>query len=253
MIWFALWALWGPQLCWANSIMCSLPHHSSFGAIFDFLTFSWDGTSLISFPFPLAGVGLVTRKMGNSLSPTVEVTLEGDTYTLTTTSTFKTSAISFKLGVEFDEETLDGRNVKSIITLDGNKLTQEQKGDKPTTIVREFTALRATLPTTICSLRRSDSFWPDPLSGSTLNTCHSLGRCCARLRSALFVGALQCSWWALHYTRLFATLFISLFHSTTLDLFCLWVICLVFSETSDKQVNLYFPRFARHFAVVTNV
>uniref|UniRef100_A0A6P4G0U4 Fatty acid-binding protein, muscle n=1 Tax=Drosophila rhopaloa TaxID=1041015 RepID=A0A6P4G0U4_DRORH len=86
----------------------------------------------------LAGVGLVTRKMGNSLSPTVEVTLEGDTYTLTTTSTFKTSAISFKLGQEFDEETLDGRNVKSIITLDGNKLTQEQKGDKPTTIVREF-------------------------------------------------------------------------------------------------------------------
>ncbi|XP_017018623.1 fatty acid-binding protein [Drosophila kikkawai] len=84
------------------------------------------------------GVGLVTRKMGNSLSPTVEVTLEGDTYTMTTTSTFKTSSISFKLGVEFDEETLDGRNVKSIITLDGNKLTQEQKGDKPTTIVREF-------------------------------------------------------------------------------------------------------------------
>ncbi|EDX13356.1 GD20655 [Drosophila simulans] len=95
--------------------MCSLAHNSSFG------------------------VRLVTRKMGNSLSPTVEVTLEGDTYTLTTTSTFKTSAISFKLGVEFDEETLDGRNVKSIITLDGNKLTQEQKGDKPTTIVREFT------------------------------------------------------------------------------------------------------------------
>ena len=85
------------------------------------------------------GVGLVTRKMGNSLSPTVEVTLEGDTYTLTTTSTFKTPANSFKLGVEFDEATLHGRNVKSIITLDGNKLTQEQKGDKPTTIVREFT------------------------------------------------------------------------------------------------------------------
>ncbi|XP_034665580.1 probable fatty acid-binding protein [Drosophila subobscura] len=85
------------------------------------------------------GVGLVLRKMGNSISPTVEVTLEGDTYTLTTTSTFKTSAISFKLGEEFDEETLDGRKVKSIITLDGNKLIQEQKGDKPSTIVREFT------------------------------------------------------------------------------------------------------------------
>ncbi|BFF88991.1 probable fatty acid-binding protein [Drosophila madeirensis] len=85
------------------------------------------------------GVGLVLRKMGNSISPTVEVTIEGDTYTLTTTSTFKTSSISFKLGEEFDEETLDGRQVKSIITLDGNKLIQEQKGDKPSTIVREFT------------------------------------------------------------------------------------------------------------------
>lgn len=81
---------------------------------------------------------MVLRKMGNTVSPTVEVTVDGDTYTLTTTSTFKTSAISFKLGEEFDEETLDGRKVKSVITLDGNKLTQEQKGDKPSTIVREF-------------------------------------------------------------------------------------------------------------------
>lgn len=82
---------------------------------------------------------MVLRKMGNTVSPTVEITQDGDTYTLTTTSTFKTSAISFKLGEEFDEETLDGRKVKSVITLDGNKLTQEQKGDKPSTIVREFT------------------------------------------------------------------------------------------------------------------
>lgn len=82
---------------------------------------------------------MIMRKAGNSVSPTVEVTQDGDTYTLTTTSTFKTSTISFKLGEEFDEETLDGRKVKSIITLEGNKLTQEQKGDKPSTIVREFT------------------------------------------------------------------------------------------------------------------
>jgi len=89
--------------------------------------------------FFLLGVGMVLRKMGNTVSPTVEVTQDGDTYTLTTTSTFKTSAISFKLGEEFDEETLDGRKVKSVITLEGNKLIQEQKGDKPSTIVREFT------------------------------------------------------------------------------------------------------------------
>ncbi|KAI8121845.1 probable fatty acid-binding protein [Lucilia cuprina] len=85
------------------------------------------------------GVGMVLRKMGNSVSPTVELKKEGDVYTFTTSSTFKTSTISFKLGEEFDEETLDGRKVKSVCTMDGNKLVQEQKGDKPSTIVREFT------------------------------------------------------------------------------------------------------------------
>lgn len=87
----------------------------------------------------IIGVGLVLRKMGNTVSPTLELTKEGDEYTLHTVSTFKSTAIKFKLGEEFDEETLDGRKVKSIITMDGNKLIQEQKGDKAHTIVREFT------------------------------------------------------------------------------------------------------------------
>ena len=82
---------------------------------------------------------MVLRKMGNSVTPTVELKKEGDVYTFTTSSTFKTSSITFKLGEEFDEETLDGRKVKSVCTMDGNKLVQEQKGDKPSTIVREFT------------------------------------------------------------------------------------------------------------------
>lgn len=87
------------------------------------------------------------RKMGNTVSPTVELVKEGDEYVFNTVSTFKSTSIKFKLGEEFDEETLDGRKVKSIITLDGNKLVQEQKGDKPHTIVREFsdTALVATM------------------------------------------------------------------------------------------------------------
>lgn len=78
--------------------------------------------------------------MGNTVSPTVELIKDGDEYTFSTVSTFKSTALKFKLGEEFDEETLDGRKVKSIFTLDGNKLVQEQKGDKPHTIVREFTA-----------------------------------------------------------------------------------------------------------------
>lgn len=82
---------------------------------------------------------MVLRKMGNTVSPTIELTKEGDEYTLNTVSTFKTISIKFKLGEEFDEETLDGRKVKSIMTLDGNKLIQEQKGDKAHKIIREFT------------------------------------------------------------------------------------------------------------------
>lgn len=78
--------------------------------------------------------------MGNTVSPTVKLEKSDDMYTLTTTSTFKTTTIKFKLGEEFDEDTLDGRKVKSVIKMEGdNKLIQEQKGDKPTTITREFT------------------------------------------------------------------------------------------------------------------
>ncbi|KMQ97189.1 myelin p2 [Lasius niger] len=85
------------------------------------------------------GVGMVTRKMGATVSPVVELTEKDGVYTLKTTSTFKNTEIKFKLGEEFEEETVDGRKVKSICTLDGNKLVQVQKGDKNTTIDREFT------------------------------------------------------------------------------------------------------------------
>lgn len=77
--------------------------------------------------------------MGSSVSPVVELTENNGLYTLKTTSPFKNSEIKFKLGEEFDEETPDGRKVKCVCTLDGNKLVQIQKGEKQTTIEREFT------------------------------------------------------------------------------------------------------------------
>lgn len=86
----------------------------------------------------VAGVGFVLRKIGNSVSPTVELKKDGDKFTLVTSSTFKNSEISFELGKEFDEETLDGRQVKSVMTLEGNKLIQKQGGDPASEIIREF-------------------------------------------------------------------------------------------------------------------
>lgn len=85
------------------------------------------------------GVSIVTRKMGATVNPVVELTESDGVYTLKTTSPFKNSEIKFKLGEEFDEETPDGRKVKSVCTLEGNKLIQVQKGDKETTIEREYT------------------------------------------------------------------------------------------------------------------
>lgn len=79
------------------------------------------------------------RQVGNSVYPTVELTKNGDEYTFSTSSTFKNTVIKFKEGQEFDEETLDGRKIKSVITFDGNKMIHDQKGDKGHIIYREFT------------------------------------------------------------------------------------------------------------------
>ncbi|XP_025423288.1 fatty acid-binding protein, muscle isoform X1 [Sipha flava] len=86
------------------------------------------------------GVGMLTRKMGNTVSPVVELTKTDDgKYSLSSNSAFKNTSIKFNLNEEFDEETPDGRKVKSTITQEGNKLIHVQKNDKlSTTIVREF-------------------------------------------------------------------------------------------------------------------
>ena len=63
-------------------------------------------------------IGFVLRKVGNNTTANEEWIIEGDDITVKFTSTFKNKTLKFKLGVEIDEETLDGRNVKvSIITI----------------------------------------------------------------------------------------------------------------------------------------
>lgn len=95
---------------------------------------------LSSNPFAslFVGVGMVLRKMGNSVSPTVHLEKNGDDFSFHTVSTFKTTIVKFKLGVESEQETLDGRKVGTTFTLDGNVLTQVEKGDKKSVVVRTF-------------------------------------------------------------------------------------------------------------------
>lgn len=69
-------------------------------------------SSLINSSLLSTGVGLITRKAANAVTPTVELRKEGDVYNLVTSSTFKTTEVKFKPGEEFDEDRADGAKVR---------------------------------------------------------------------------------------------------------------------------------------------
>jgi len=88
-------------------------------------------------------VNVMLRKMASTATPTMEVSEEAGTFQLKTATTFKTTTITFKLNEPFDEETADGRKVKSTMTWEAGTLVHDQKGDpekgqKDTVIRRTF-------------------------------------------------------------------------------------------------------------------
>jgi hypothetical protein len=85
------------------------------------------------------GMNILKRGAAAVASATVTVSQDGENWIINTNSTFGKTEIKFKLGEEFDEDRLDGAKVKSTITLEGNKMTQVQKGGKnDVIIIREF-------------------------------------------------------------------------------------------------------------------
>jgi len=89
------------------------------------------------------GVGLILRKTAGTIKPTVIISNDGDKWTLKMQSTLKSSEVTATLGVEFDEKTLDGRESKSVLTLENpSRLVHVQKDPKSgkvvTSIVREI-------------------------------------------------------------------------------------------------------------------
>ncbi|XP_068189577.1 fatty acid-binding protein, heart [Antennarius striatus] len=104
------------------------------------------------------GLGLATRTAGCITKPTTIISVKDGVVTLRTESSIKSTEISFKLDEKFDEVTADGRNVKSIVTLENGKLVHTQTwDDKETTLVREISGdngdnltLTLTLEDVIC-------------------------------------------------------------------------------------------------------
>ena len=88
-------------------------------------------------------VNFLLRKAATVSSPVMEVSKEGDLWSIKTSTSLKSMELKFEIGKEFEETTADGRDVIACVTLDGNKLVTVQKakkaGEKSTKSVREFT------------------------------------------------------------------------------------------------------------------
>lgn len=76
--------------------------------------------------------------LAKAATPQVEYSADGDNWTVVTTG-LKDTTVKFKVGVEQDDETTDGRKVKTVYHLEGpTKLVQKEKWDgKEATLVRE--------------------------------------------------------------------------------------------------------------------
>eukprot|EP00090_Calanus_glacialis_P019662 TRINITY_DN3016_c0_g1_i1.p1 TRINITY_DN3016_c0_g1~~TRINITY_DN3016_c0_g1_i1.p1 ORF type:complete len:163 (-),score=42.47 TRINITY_DN3016_c0_g1_i1:151-639(-) len=85
------------------------------------------------------GVNWFTRKIACALYPTAtnKQTPNGD-ITVETSSTFKSTSITFRLDTPFEESTADGRTVSTTAVVNGNKIVKTQVGNPTTIETREF-------------------------------------------------------------------------------------------------------------------
>ncbi|XP_028567052.2 cellular retinoic acid-binding protein 2 [Podarcis muralis] len=85
------------------------------------------------------GVNVMLRKIAVAAAskPAVEIKQDGESFYIKTSTTVRTTEISFKIGEEFEEQTVDGRPCKSLAKWESNnKMVCEQrllKGDGPKT------------------------------------------------------------------------------------------------------------------------
>merc|ERR1711915_756960 len=76
------------------------------------------------------GFNIITRKMLGSVHPAVEITIDGNKWTITTKVAVKTMVHTFNIGEEAELEGPDGNKQKVKMILEGNALVQNNLGDK---------------------------------------------------------------------------------------------------------------------------
>eukprot|EP00092_Neocalanus_flemingeri_P011701 GFUD01012617.1.p2 GENE.GFUD01012617.1~~GFUD01012617.1.p2 ORF type:complete len:138 (+),score=55.42 GFUD01012617.1:90-503(+) len=89
-------------------------------------------------------VNILLRKAATVSTPVMEVTEEGGSWNIKTSTTLKNMELKFKLGEPFDETTPDGRAVTAVVTFEDGKLVTVQKakkeGEKSTKSTREMSS-----------------------------------------------------------------------------------------------------------------
>merc|ERR1711892_255965 len=87
-------------------------------------------------------VNFLLRKAATVSNPVMEISEEGGTWTIKTSTTLKSMEMKFKLGATFDETTPDGRQVSSVVNFEGGKIvsfqTAKKAGVKSTKATREL-------------------------------------------------------------------------------------------------------------------
>ncbi|KAI1288113.1 Fatty acid-binding protein, heart [Halotydeus destructor] len=116
----------------------------AFTGTFKLVSFDNADAYLLEFGVPANAIDDIKKS-----TSTTEISQNGDNWTLKMANSFGEVSNTFQLGREFDEKLQSGRNVKTVVTQDGNKWTKVQKREKEITSVMEFTEAGITITHTL--------------------------------------------------------------------------------------------------------
>ncbi|CAL4089238.1 unnamed protein product [Meganyctiphanes norvegica] len=85
------------------------------------------------------GTGFLVRKIATNSFPSVEIKVNGDSWSIETKTLPKTWSWTFKIGQEIMLEFFPYSDVKAVFTLDGNNLLQTNPDDPDVITERVFT------------------------------------------------------------------------------------------------------------------
>ncbi|XP_034951785.1 fatty acid-binding protein, liver-like [Chelonus insularis] len=88
--------------------------------------------------FRTLGVPFLVRKMMSVSYPTLEISQDGDKFTLKTTTLIRTQVSEFTLGVEYEESMASGVTLKNTTTLEGDSLITISISDDGNKVTRRY-------------------------------------------------------------------------------------------------------------------